>query len=66
MNISTHAPLAGRDSMLDVNDSPQCNFNPRAPCGARRLSALILEEGMEHFNPRAPCGARLKFLNSDT
>ena len=33
------------------------DFNPRAPCGARRsrreIQAMIL-----HFNPRAPCGAR--------
>ena len=33
------------------------NFNPRAPCGARRIAATRL--GMvSNFNPRAPCGAR--------
>ena len=33
------------------------NFNPRAPCGARRSwkSLTLLEQD---FNPRAPCGAR--------
>ena len=34
------------------------SFNPRAPCGARR----VLTARMRHssrFNPRAPCGARL-------
>ena len=34
------------------------NFNPRAPCGARRLSAVSARIGKLHFNPRAPCGAR--------
>ena len=34
------------------------NFNPRAPCGARR-SRLSRRCSHTHFNPRAPCGARL-------
>ena len=34
------------------------NFNPRAPCGARRRSRRR-RSGSSHFNPRAPCGARL-------
>ena len=34
------------------------DFNPRAPCGARRLM-LPLPSAWQHFNPRAPCGARL-------
>ena len=34
------------------------NFNPRAPCGARRR-CLSLRPPQRHFNPRAPCGARL-------
>ena len=33
------------------------NFNPRAPCGARR-AFLSCESARRHFNPRAPCGAR--------
>ena len=32
-------------------------FNPRAPCGARRLP-LRRCACSGHFNPRAPCGAR--------
>ena len=32
-------------------------FNPRAPCGARRVRA-VQREGGRDFNPRAPCGAR--------
>ena len=33
--ISTHAPLAGRDARAGPGQR-QLNFNPRAPCGARR------------------------------
>ena len=33
------------------------DFNPRAPCGARRRDASI-QCRVGHFNPRAPCGAR--------
>ena len=34
------------------------DFNPRAPCGARRLPRLRLALAPINFNPRAPCGAR--------
>ena len=34
--ISTHAPLAGRDRVLMGNSISSWYFNPRAPCGARR------------------------------
>ena len=34
--ISTHAPLAGRDPDRRVVRCVDGNFNPRAPCGARR------------------------------
>ena len=36
------------------------NFNPRAPCGARR-HCVEWETSSLHFNPRAPCGARRSF-----
>ena len=36
--ISTHAPLAGRDGSTREERSVTRNFNPRAPCGARRVS----------------------------
>ena len=55
--ISTHAPLAGRDNACCRCSSRRRNFNPRAPCGARRLHE---RQGHHctYFNPRAPCGAR--------
>ena len=34
-DISTHAPLAGRDCITDTARSRRRYFNPRAPCGAR-------------------------------
>ena len=100
--ISTHAPLAGRDrnalaglrnrtlfqptrplrgATISCNSSRDTaifqptrplrgatiagtrlvrvipDFNPRAPCGARR-SLAILQGIPPYFNPRAPCGAR--------
>ena len=33
------------------------NFNPRAPCGARRRT-YEPSQCVQYFNPRAPCGAR--------
>ena len=56
-NISTHAPLAGRDHGYHTTDNSSCDFNPRAPCGAR-LDTLLLFVLQNYFNPRAPCGAR--------
>ena len=79
--ISTHAPLAGRDTggaktrediykfqptrpLRGATGIPQrqCakiqNFNPRAPCGARR-GGICTVHSRSDFNPRAPCGARL-------
>ena len=57
-NISTHAPLAGRDLhvVLIITISIR-HFNPRAPCGARREQARATRKS-DYFNPRAPCGAR--------
>ena len=56
-NISTHAPLAGRDSIVKFNNRFHVNFNPRAPCGARQNNSAKAKE-RNNFNPRAPCGAR--------
>ena len=59
MNISIHAPLAGRDRWVSGYSRYHIRyFNPRAPCGAR-LSNDWSEPELGHFNPRAPCGARL-------
>ena len=40
------------------------NFNPRAPCGARRRCWFESRRRNHNFNPRAPCGARLRDIDS--
>ena len=55
--ISTHAPLAGRDLRGRTAVGGLCHFNPRAPCGARRVRSAPGWCNW-YFNPRAPCGAR--------
>ena len=57
MDISIHAPLAGRDLSDSRNPARNIHFNPRAPCGARLRWRFRLFR-YRHFNPRAPCGAR--------
>ena len=57
--ISIHAPRAGRDAAGAAAIGPLTNFNPRAPCGARRLLETAICRWTKYFNPRAPCGARL-------
>ena len=39
LQISIHAPHAGRDLPLRRNIVPRGYFNPRAPCGARRSAS---------------------------
>ena len=54
VQISIHAPRAGCDN---ANDQPvdrrQCNFNPRTPCGVRRL-AVIPSEYHDRFQSTHP------------
>ena len=58
MEISIHAPHAGRDDTAMNNAKYYADFNPRAPCGARRATSRGRTTAAKHFNPRAPCGAR--------
>ena len=57
MQISTHAPLAGRDTVSSIPSRTLSHFNPRAPCGARPAGVAVIPPH-NNFNPRAPCGAR--------
>ena len=58
LSISTHAPLAGRDTSTLPSCSTPAEFQPTRPLrgatSVRRFAGLRLK----HFNPRAPCGAR--------
>ena len=38
-------------------DDEAVNFNPRTPCGVRRLTGCVALLD-EDFNPRTPCGVR--------
>ena len=38
VDISTHASLAGRDTILWFAIRRHCDFNPRVPCGTRRAA----------------------------
>ena len=55
--ISIRAPLAGSDPAPCCTRPARRYFNPRSPCGERRVSAR-LSAGWSHFNPRSPCGER--------
>ena len=55
--VSTHAPLAGSDAARSGLAWDRSRFNPRSPCGERRIrsqSCLM----PRCFNPRSPCGER--------
>ena len=59
--ISTHAPLAGSDSLTGWASRSGYNFNPRSPRGERRDLSLDAEV-LAYFNPRSPRGERLDML----
>ena len=51
--ISTHAPLAGRDTGRTLTALQPNDFNPRAPCGAR-LEILSNSISKLPFQPTRP------------
>ena len=57
-DISTHAPLAGRDCRLMRRRSCKCHFNPRAPCGARLTPFLRRHENIKSISTHAPLAGR--------
>ena len=57
-HISIRSPLAGRDLRGRSCHRPARNFNPLAPCGARRSAWTPVWTVIADFNPLAPCGAR--------
>jgi len=65
--ISIHAPRVGCDSMARLTLPRSTHFNPRTPCGVRRLPGREFDSGNTDFNPRTPCGVRhdiSRFLQS--
>ena len=51
-------PMRGATAWRRGCSGSPAYFNPRAPCGARRLCGCPRTPGSSDFNPRAPCGAR--------
>ena len=51
-------PVWGATFPLSEPSALGADFNPRAPCGARRVHRRVRFQHC-NFNPRAPCGARL-------
>ena len=58
-DISTHAPLAGRDYVF-VTVFQFRGISTHAPLAGRDESNEAIMEAAVYFNPRAPCGARQK------
>ena len=56
-DISTHAPLAGRDYRLDGVEIA-CDISTHAPLAGRDAAMTLSIALMGNFNPRATCGAR--------
>ena len=55
--ISTRVPRGARLRQRRSSSCPAHDFNPRAPCGARRHCPRSKYD-QRYFNPCAPCGAR--------
>ena len=55
--ISLHAPPAGRDCYIFPRPAQPCNFNPRAPCGARLQELVKRVEALEFQSTRPMRGA---------
>ena len=52
--VSIHAPRAGRDIDVVAVGFDEICFNPRAPCGARRIiEAEMIKRGVSIHAPRA-------------
>ena len=59
VEISTHAPLAGRD-LCNGRSLPlfHIGFQPTRPLRGATNAAVREADACDDFNPRAPCGAR--------
>ena len=55
--VSIHALLAECDRQTRGKPWQNPSFNPRTPCGVRRLAPVHDRWGVR-FNPRTPCGVR--------
>ena len=51
-------PVWGETQAAERSAEGVMDFNPLAPCGARRLYDGVMRKLQDYFNPLAPCGAR--------
>ena len=58
LQISIHAPLAGRDAIRAGSPSASSTISIHAPLAGRDVTGRLPQLRVQHFNPRAPCGAR--------
>ena len=58
-DISTHAPLAGRDASRPLQPMKRNSISTHAPLAGRDNTHIAIDKPLINFNPRAPCGARL-------
>ena len=65
-NISTHAPLAGRDLRALCGAAQKRRISTHAPLAGRDYGGAVGRRHKGDFNPRAPCGARPQGLHSKT
>ena len=63
--VSIHAPHAGRDRELRLDVVPQRRFNPRAPCGARLVTAMVMWSKTTFQSTRPMRGATQRFYHID-
>jgi len=54
VDVSTHAPRAGRDLAQTASSAGLPGFNPRAPCGARPAPCPTWSKGCAPFQPTRP------------
>ena len=64
-DISTHAPLAGRDCFIACKSSASAYFNPRAPCGARPLRKISIIRYLR-FQPTRPLRGATRITSRST
>ncbi len=66
MAFQSTRPVRGATSPGSPSAWNQTDFNPRAPCGARRGCRRRRSPASRNFNPRAPCRARRKHVAMGT
>ena len=63
MRISLHAPRVGSDESIYLCMLVRDNFNPRSPCGERRLNSLARQRHARFQSTLPVWGATLKMAS---